>query len=173
MRKRSFVHDIDAGASAVAVGAVGLRAPHVGAGLVVCVADGDHIGGMVHVLASAELPAFAIHRPGFFIGSALPHLVTLMRGAGAQGELRAVFVGAAVARAAAPENTLAVRTLHAARSLALKIGLVIVDEFVGGPHVREVSFNGYGVVRVATRRETLTASLAGRSVPTFHAASAV
>lgn len=155
---RSIVHDIDAGACAVAVGAVDLRAPHVGSGLVICVCDGIDVGGMAHVLASAELPAFGVHRPGFFVGSALPSLLRLLQGAGARRGLRAVLVGGASARNAV-SDTCAGRTLEAARQLCQKYQVPIVDEFTGGSHVREVVFDGYGTVTVTTSQQTTSVTL--------------
>ena len=155
---RSIVHDIDAGACAVAVGAVDLRAPHVGSGLVICVSDGVDVGGMAHVLASAELPAFGMHRPGFFVGSALPGLLQLLRGAGARRGLRAALIGGASARTAVPD-TCALRTLEAARLLCEKYYVPIVDEFTGGSHVREVVFDGYGTVTVTTCLQTTSVTL--------------
>jgi chemotaxis receptor (MCP) glutamine deamidase CheD len=157
---RSIVHDIDAGSCAVAVGAVDLRAPHVGSGLVLCVGDGVDVGGMAHVLASAELPAFGVHRPGFFVGSALPGLLQLLRGAGARRELRAVLVGAAAALHSSAD-TCAGRTLEAARLLCQKHHVPIVDELTGGAHVREVVLDGYGTLTVTTCRQMTSVSLRG------------
>lgn len=164
MRERStapIVHDVEAGACAVAVADVELRVAHVGSGLVVCVFDGNDIGGVCHVLASgSEQPGYALQRPGLYVGSALPGLLGLMRGSGARRDLSAVLIGAAVGRLPPNAPTWATKTLSFARTTLRELAIPVVDEFTGGPHVRAVSFTGRGLVRVRTCGQTSTVSMA-------------
>lgn len=161
MRQPPIVHDIEAGGCAVAIGDVELRAPHVGSGLVVCLFDGHDVSGLAHVLASStEQPGYALQRPGLFVGTAVPALLGLMRGSGCRRCLRAVLVGGAVGRLPSSPVTWATKTLQFGRSVLGDLGVAIVDEFTGGPHVRGVSFNGRGQVRVWTCGQTSTVSMA-------------
>lgn len=164
MRERNnaaIVHDVEAGSCAVAVGDVELRAPHVGSGLVICVFDGNDVGGVAHVLASgSEQPGYALQRPGLYVGSAVPALLGLLRGSGARRDLSAVLVGGAVGRLPPNAPTWATKTLTFARTTLRELNVPIVDEFTGGPHVRGVCFNGRGVVRVWTCGQTSTVSMA-------------
>lgn len=156
-----IVHDVEAGSCAVAVGDVELRAPHVGSGLVVCVFDGRDVGGVAHVLASGtEQPGYALQRPGLYVGTAVPALLGLMRGSGARRDLTAVLVGGAVGRLPPNGPTWATKTLAFARNVLRDLGVPVVDEFTGGPHVRGVAFSGRGLVRVCTCGQWSSVSMA-------------
>lgn len=161
-----IVHDVDPGACAVAVANVELRAPHVGSGLVVCISDGHDVGGVCHVLAAASgLQLFGLKSSGLFIGNALPMLLGLLRGHGARPVLRATLIGAATSKQAPGAHSWAQRTLEHARALCEELGVPVVHEIVGGTHVREVVFDGFGNLRVRAQGQTQIVSMQEQDVP--------